>query len=85
MLRESICCELPLIFSSLNFGPECNRCWVRETICLLYTKGAPAPTAHELGAPGGFAPTVYFNDPNKRLLEIRTYDRECFWDLEQGF
>jgi catechol 2,3-dioxygenase-like lactoylglutathione lyase family enzyme len=23
----------------------------------------------------GFAPTLYFNDPNKHLLEIRTYER----------
>lgn len=23
----------------------------------------------------GFAPTLYFNDPNKHLIEIRTYER----------
>lgn len=28
---------------------------------------------NETGARGG-APTVYFNDPNKHLLEIRTYE-----------
>ena len=41
------------------------------------------PSFHEVGSnegPGeevgarGSAPTLYFNDPNKHLLEIRTYD-----------
>ncbi len=36
--------------------------------------GKSAEVGRETGA-GGFAPTLYFNDPNKHLLEIRTYDR----------
>jgi catechol 2,3-dioxygenase-like lactoylglutathione lyase family enzyme len=36
--------------------------------------GTNAGPGQESGA-HGIAPTVYFNDPNKHLLEIRTYDR----------
>jgi catechol 2,3-dioxygenase-like lactoylglutathione lyase family enzyme len=36
--------------------------------------GANTGPGEETGA-RGLAPTVYFNDPNKYLLEIRTYER----------
>ena len=36
--------------------------------------GANSEPGEEAGA-RGLAPTVYFNDPNRHLLEIRTYDR----------
>jgi catechol 2,3-dioxygenase-like lactoylglutathione lyase family enzyme len=36
--------------------------------------GANTGPGEESGA-RGHAPTVYFNDPNKHLLEIRTYER----------
>lgn len=36
--------------------------------------GANSEPGEESGA-GGLAPTLYFNDPNKHLLEIRTYER----------
>ena len=35
--------------------------------------GANTEPGNESGAQG-FAPTVYFNDPNKHLLEIRSYE-----------
>lgn len=35
--------------------------------------GTNSEPGKESGA-RGFAPTVYFNDPNKHLLEIRTYE-----------
>jgi catechol 2,3-dioxygenase-like lactoylglutathione lyase family enzyme len=35
--------------------------------------GVNTGPGQELGA-RGFAPTLYFNDPNKHLLEIRTYE-----------
>lgn len=35
--------------------------------------GANTGHGNESGAQG-FAPTVYFNDPNKHLLEIRSYE-----------
>ena len=36
--------------------------------------GANTQPGEEAGA-RGLAPTLYFNDPNKHLLEIRTYER----------
>jgi catechol 2,3-dioxygenase-like lactoylglutathione lyase family enzyme len=36
--------------------------------------GANTGAGEETGA-RGLAPTLYFNDPNKHLLEIRTYER----------
>jgi catechol 2,3-dioxygenase-like lactoylglutathione lyase family enzyme len=36
--------------------------------------GANTRPGEETGA-RGLAPTLYFNDPNKHLLEIRTYER----------
>jgi catechol 2,3-dioxygenase-like lactoylglutathione lyase family enzyme len=36
--------------------------------------GSNSGIGEERGA-RGLAPTIYFNDPNKHLLEIRTYDR----------
>jgi catechol 2,3-dioxygenase-like lactoylglutathione lyase family enzyme len=36
--------------------------------------GANSGPGEESGAQGS-APTLYFNDPNKHLLEIRTYER----------
>jgi catechol 2,3-dioxygenase-like lactoylglutathione lyase family enzyme len=36
--------------------------------------GSNAPPGEESGA-RGFAPTLYFNDPNQHLIEIRTYER----------
>ncbi len=36
--------------------------------------GLKTEIGHESGARGP-APTLYFNDPNKHLLEIRTYER----------
>ena len=36
--------------------------------------GANTGPGEESGA-RGFAPTLYFNDPNKHLIEIRTYER----------
>jgi len=36
--------------------------------------GTNTGPGEELGA-RGLAPTLYFNDPNKHLLEIRTYER----------
>ena len=36
--------------------------------------GANGEPGQETGA-RGLAPTLYFNDPNRHLLEIRTYDR----------
>jgi catechol 2,3-dioxygenase-like lactoylglutathione lyase family enzyme len=36
--------------------------------------GANTTPGRETGAKG-LAPTLYFNDPNKHLLEIRTYER----------
>lgn len=36
--------------------------------------GANTEPGEESGAQG-LAPTLYFNDPNKHLLEIRTYER----------
>jgi catechol 2,3-dioxygenase-like lactoylglutathione lyase family enzyme len=36
--------------------------------------GANAKPGKEAGA-RGLGPTLYFNDPNKHLLEIRTYER----------
>jgi catechol 2,3-dioxygenase-like lactoylglutathione lyase family enzyme len=36
--------------------------------------GVNAGPGEESGA-RGLAPTLYFNDPNKHLLEIRTYER----------
>jgi catechol 2,3-dioxygenase-like lactoylglutathione lyase family enzyme len=36
--------------------------------------GANSGPGEEAGA-RGLAPTLYFNDPNKHLLEIRTYER----------
>ena len=36
--------------------------------------GANTEPGEETGA-RGLAPTLYFNDPNKHLLEIRTYER----------
>ena len=36
--------------------------------------GANSGPGEETGA-RGLAPTLYFNDPNKHLLEIRTYER----------
>jgi len=36
--------------------------------------GANSRPGEESGA-RGLAPTLYFNDPNKHLLEIRTYER----------
>jgi hypothetical protein len=51
----------------------------------IKTRGiAFGPTFNSVGlntSPGeesgarGIAPTLYFNDPNKHLLEIRTYER----------
>jgi catechol 2,3-dioxygenase-like lactoylglutathione lyase family enzyme len=38
------------------------------------TVGANSGPGEESGA-RGVAPTLYFNDPNKHLLEIRTYER----------
>jgi catechol 2,3-dioxygenase-like lactoylglutathione lyase family enzyme len=37
--------------------------------------GANTDAGFEAGA-RGMAPTLYFNDPNKHLLEIRTYDKD---------
>jgi catechol 2,3-dioxygenase-like lactoylglutathione lyase family enzyme len=39
----------------------------------FHTVGSNAGIGHERGA-RGIAPTLYFNDPNRHLLEIRTYD-----------
>jgi catechol 2,3-dioxygenase-like lactoylglutathione lyase family enzyme len=60
--------------------PEFERIFVR-----IKSAGIPyGPTFKEVGTntgPGdevgakGSAPTVYFNDPNKHLLEIRTYGK----------
>ncbi|HEX3948551.1 MAG TPA: hypothetical protein VHW95_01730 [Steroidobacteraceae bacterium] len=36
--------------------------------------GSNSEPGEEAGA-RGFAPTLYFNDPNRHLLEIRTYER----------
>jgi len=44
MRRESICCELPSIFSLVEFAAGCNRRWEARAYCLLYTKRDPAPT-----------------------------------------
>jgi catechol 2,3-dioxygenase-like lactoylglutathione lyase family enzyme len=38
------------------------------------TVGSNAGLGEEPGA-RGLAPTLYFNDPNRHLLEIRTYER----------
>jgi len=39
----------------------------------FHTVGNNEGPGNETGAKG-FAPTIYMNDPNKHLIEIRTYD-----------
>jgi catechol 2,3-dioxygenase-like lactoylglutathione lyase family enzyme len=40
----------------------------------FHSVGTNTGPGEELGARGA-GPTLYFNDPNKHLIEIRTYDR----------
>ena len=45
--------------------------------------GSNTGPGRESGARGD-APTLYFNDPNKHLIEIRTYDQETAPAVDSG-
>jgi catechol 2,3-dioxygenase-like lactoylglutathione lyase family enzyme len=55
-------------FTVLRAGPDCQ--------LQLAPWGTPGLEHYAFSvSKRGIAPTLYFNDPNKHLLEIRTYER----------